>query len=454
MIYLLPYGLHLVLLALALGAWLALRGPLGIKLAAWLVAPPTVAVMAYHLSQVSEPGHFLYADFYKAYYPGAEAAWRGDHEWFLRLLQARDFVNLPIVAYLFVPFVWIGREWAGHAFSVLGVLATIALLALLIRRAKLSGASLVAFLGVAAVFGPLWYSFGEGNTTHIVLFLLILGLLAAERGYDVLAGLVLGFAALVKLPLLLFGVYYAFRGRWRIALGGAAVLLTAAVLSLGVFGWELNAYWHKRCVAPFTERPMAGYNVQSIDGFLIRLKWGPHLLRDWEPLKPGTLHKVASKVAILGLFATAVAALCRALGKPPLPWRAPEMLSPDAEARLFCIVLNLALVTSPLSWTHYYLFLLLPYAFWLGGRLIPASDRLGPGLMLASACLASLPAFIVEPDPATWLAAITSRTVVSLHLLGGLLCLGALLRAAWLAPRPEPPDAIGLDNEPAEMAAN
>ena len=315
----------------------------------------------------------------------------------------------------------------------LGVVCVVAFTTLVVRRTGMAGAPLPAFLALVAVFGPLWYSFGEGNTTHMVLLLLLVAMLACKRRRDFAAGALLGIAAVIKLPLLLFGVYYAARGRWRVVAGGATVLLLAGAVSLLMFGWPLHQLWHKRCIAPFTSRPMPAYNVQSIDGFLARLHHGPLLLRDWDPVKLSRPARVASKLAALALFAVAAIAIARAQHAPPLPWRAVEPLDPDAEALLFCpllfcLVLALALTTSPLTWTHYHLYLLLPLALWLSGRMVPTlPPPHGHGLWLAAALLTSLPAVIIEPEATSRLAAITSRTVVSLHLLGALLCFLAIV---------------------------
>jgi hypothetical protein len=90
-------------------------------------------------------------------------------------------------------------------------------------------------------------------------------------------------------------------------------------------------------------------------------------------------------------------------------------------------------VVSPLSWVHYYLFLLLPAALGLGGRLSASSDEPAMRwLIYGGLTLASIPVAIPDLEDSA-LGPIVARTAVSVWLFGGLLVIGGLMRAAWLA---------------------
>jgi hypothetical protein len=101
----------------------------------------------------------------------------------------------------------------------------------------------------------------------------------------------------------------------------------------------------------------------------------------------------------------------------------------DRQALEFSIVLVLAIVTSPLSWSHYYLLLLLPWALYLGGHLAVPYDATTHWLMAVGMVLGSLPVIMLPPHSGL-IAELTSRTIVSAWLLGGLLMLAALVRGA------------------------
>src|SRR5690606_40034207 len=87
---------------------------------------------------------------------------------------------------------------------------------------------------------------------------------------QVRAGALLGAAALFKLPLLVFGVYFAVRGRVRAALGGGLVVGGAVGLSILVFGWDAHVVWHERFVAHAADHPVSAFNVQSVPALVAR----------------------------------------------------------------------------------------------------------------------------------------------------------------------------------------
>ena len=88
-----------------------------------------------------------------------------------------------------------------------------------------------------------------------------------------------------------------------------------------------------------------------------------------------------------------------------------------------------------MSWSHYYLLMLLPWALYLGGRLGLPDDAATRWLMAGGMLLASLPV-IVLPLGSGIVAAIVSRTIVSAWMFGGRSCLAALVRGALYADQP------------------
>ena len=93
----------------------------------------------------------------------------------------------------------------------------------------------------------------------------------------------------------------------------------------------------------------------------------------------------------------------------------------------FSLVINLALVLSPISWSHYYALLLLPCGLYLGGRLPLPADVHSRRLLWSGMALCSLP-IVVLPLQADLLGEIVARTLVSATFAGGVAMLAALLR--------------------------
>jgi hypothetical protein len=404
---------------------------------AWLWLLAIVGGGAIHLAlwPLSEPPT-LFSDFMKAYWVAAEHLWRGGLDAGYPFTIRGNWSNFPLVAWFFVPLVPLGREAAGWAYLLIGVGATIAAWAMLARFARLRGPLAAALAFLFLVNGPLLNSLREGNSTHLILLLMVAALVFWERGREFAAGVALGICAVVKLPLLLFGIYFLARRRWNIVAGGVAAMGLTALISLAIFGLAGHFAWFEEAVQPYLGHALPAFNVQSIDGFLIRLSTGVNELLYWGPIEPSPMHKVAR----YGLFATLLG------GFAWLAWRAenrrrvvPGAGAPRPQDLLqFCAVLTLALVISPISWTHYYLLLLIPLGLHLGGRLALPDDAATRLLFWSGYLLASLPvvmpAIPIDADPPVgfW-GEFAARTIVSAWLFGALLMLACFARGMWLA---------------------
>src|SRR6202007_2946732 len=139
---------------------------------------------------------------------------------------------LPILAWLFAPLAPLSRESAPWVFLGVGIPVALTAWALLARLARLDATKAAFLLFLFMVNGPMVNSLREGNTTHFLLLLLVIALLLWRAGWEYSAGLVLGFCAVFKLPLLLYGVYFLLRRRWRIVAGGATMIAALAALSV------------------------------------------------------------------------------------------------------------------------------------------------------------------------------------------------------------------------------
>ncbi len=381
------------------------------------------------LWSVSEPAN-LFSDFYKAYFAAAERLWQQGPTvtWETSGAAATGFVNLPILAYLFVPLALLGEPLAGWTFLGLGIAATAAAYILLLRFGQFTATSGALLALTIAASGPLVNSLREGNTTHFILLALVIALLLWGAGKEYAAGLVIGLCALFKIPLMLFGLYFLLRGKWRIAAGGATTICTAFFLSLAVFGLDINIAWYRNCIEPFMGGGMPAFNVQSVDGFLARLESGHTKLMEWTLVAMPVWHTVVRSLTLATIFLLACLALFRSGDRIAASDRPGER-----DTLEFSIVLVLAIVTSPVSWSHYYLLLLLPWALYLGGQL--PNDAATRWLMGCGMVLSSLPVIALPLGPGM-VGAVVSRTLVSAWLFGGLLMLAALLRGALFASQP------------------
>ena len=392
------------------------------KLLACLLAG---ALMHLALWQISEPPT-LFSDLYKAYFPAAEVLWDDglSASFPFTEIGAGGFVNVPVLAWLFVPLVPIGEDGAGWVFLAVGAAAT-GLAFLLLRRMARPGTEAAPLLLLFLVNGPLVNSLREGNTTHFVLLLLILALPLLQKRSDFAAGMLLGLCAVIKLPLLLFGAYFLLRRRWQVVAGGAAAIGGTMLLSVAAFGLDNNINWFNCCVEPFLGGIIPAFNVQSIDGFVVRLVTGTSRLSNWDPMDVPVAYKITRQILFVAALLYVVWVMQRA--HPGGTETQHSEATHVREMLEFALVLNLALVLSPISWSHYYALLLLPWGLYLGGRLPMPTDALTRGLLWSGIVLCSLP-IVALPLQADLIGEIVARTLVSATFAGGVAMLAVLMR--------------------------
>jgi Glycosyltransferase family 87 len=411
----------------ALRPWLA-----GSPATLWLAAGAAGLCVHLLLWQLSEPEE-LFSDFFKANWEAAEYLWEKGLSATWPLTGKGGFSNLPVIAWLFVPFIPMGEELAPWVFTGIGAAALVAAWALLVRLADLDQPLAAGLLFCFLANGPIVNSFREGQTSHIIFLLLVAGLALWQAGRRYWAGVVLGVCAAYKLPLLLLGLYFVFRRQWAIVAGGATAIAVVVLSSLALFGASGLAGWYADWVQPFLGTAIPAFNVQSINGFLMRLATDATALKDWEPHEPALAHKIARLGASAVLLGGAVWLMWRAASAGAATLQSDGR--PGARDRLeYVAVLALALVTSPLAWSHYYVFLLLPWALYLGGKLPLPDDATTRSLMRIAFGLASLPVVVMAPQQPGSIPTLLARTVVSVWLFGGLLMVAALARGAWHLP--------------------
>jgi len=109
---------------------------------------------------------------------------------------------------------------------------------------------------------------------------------------------------------------------------------------------------------------MALSGVQSIPAYILRLE-PEAAMSQWVTVTPTVVQKIIAQ-ALTGLIILSAAAAC---------WRfKPAASGPDAaEAHhrrdlQYCLVICLCLITSPLTWSHYFTWLMVPTAFFLAAQ--------------------------------------------------------------------------------------
>jgi hypothetical protein len=324
------------------------------------------------------------------------------------------FVNLPIVAALFVPFAALPRSLSLFAFTLFGCGLCVWTAWLLTRGATQRQRLHIAVL--FAVFGPLLYGISMGNTTHLLLPIVLAHFAWSDGRRDVLLGVLLALAVAIKPLLAMLAVYYVLRGRWRLVTAFTAGLLGTFVLSVLVFGLELNLNWW-RFLSHFGSQPVSGYNNQSIAGALVRLLQDPNPF-GYVGQPASTAFTVSKLLVTFAVVGFALLVFVR-VAKPH---------SPTEERLELAITLCLAIVIAPISWTYYYALLLVPYGFYCRGALGVPQGRGWNMSILASLVLLFPPVHMITFSGG-FLGVVYHRLLISHYLLGGVVLLAALLCA-------------------------
>lgn len=367
---------------------------------------------------------FSFGDFGKAYYPAGDVILKNPSQLYGRSNggEAQAFVNIPIVAFLFAPFSFFEVNKAYILFTITGLITVITNCYLLLKLTNISGWRKIFLLRFITFSGPLYYSFAEGNLSHFVLFLLTLAVICIQKKRDFWVGSLLAVAVVIKPPLFVLTFYYLLRKRWQVLVGFSTVLVAIVGASLLLFGVDLHLTWWERCIQPSVGKPTALFNVQSLNGFLTRLLTNadinlPH------PLEVGLNFKLIRAALVLLLLGASIW-VC---------FRSKRPTSLKVENLEFSIFLCLTLIISPISWTYYYAWLLLPLSLYLGNKLAISKGWVWFSLITVSFMLMMPPVRLIilpeNPIVKFWMV----KFLLSHCFYGGMLFLGTLLAARWVA---------------------
>jgi hypothetical protein len=189
------------------------------------------------------------ADF-TAYYLGARLIRNGQspYDATARVLEARSlglredrpYIYLPPLAIMIIPLALLPPQpatliWFGTNVALL-ILSTMLIIRMLeLHRNKVYP---VAFLIGALAFYPAICSIFVGQTNTVLLTLLVLAWYLAKRGNEVVAGVMIAVASLIKIFPFCVALYFLWKGKYRIFLGTVAALIVLIGISVAAVGLD------------------------------------------------------------------------------------------------------------------------------------------------------------------------------------------------------------------------
>jgi Glycosyltransferase family 87 len=348
-------------------------------------------------------------DFTKAYYPVA-----------VSLLDSGRFVytyegfkNLPIVALLIAPFGLVAPEVATRLFLASEILAYLFAFMLAARDLASTPHERMALAFLFLASRPFYSSLWLGQLTAHTLLLLVGMMVAHLRGRQLLAGALLSGAFLLKIPIGLLFLYFVAKRQWELVTASMVSFLAMLALSLAIFGWPLHVEYYQSAIAANLGQTLIAYNNQNPFAFVARYLYDPALF-DWTMVPvPPLLYSLLSWTLIAGLA-----------GLLAWIWLRRER-APRAVLTEIALMICLAVIFWPVSWDHYYMFLILP--LWVAlANLQPRWPAWGLGLWVGAWLLQDMPARLITD--ADLVALPWGITFASAPFLGCLLLMALLVR--------------------------
>lgn len=253
----------------------------------------------------------------------------------------------PFYGMLFLPFVEKDGLEILFWHRIINMLLVSLILFIMLRG---FGTSLFTPLGAGLVMlfnmRPLADTVAYGQIDIMLLLLLTVALVAAQRRYDGLAGAAIALATLFKLYPVLMLAFFLAKRQWRVLVGFIIGMLIYNGIAIAVVGWEMH-YVYLFDVIPRIRGGTSWVENQTLNGFLSRL---------FAPNISATIfeHPLVMLLTYAGFGVTAIGATLLAL----LP---AERQTPRYMLQYSLFVILLVLVV-PAAWMHYQTVTILTFA--------------------------------------------------------------------------------------------
>lgn len=207
---------------------------------------------------------------------------------------------------------------------------------------------LLALVPLALLFSPFLLQTFFAQLNLLLLFLIVGAWAAARRGQDVLGGIFLGTAVVVKLFPGFLCLYFALQGRWRLVAGATITVLAWTGATMAIFGIDAHAEYAFK-VLPRVHEWRGAWGNLSVLGWWSRL------------FDPGTKGGAVVPIVHAPLVARVGTYACSALLVMAASWICWRARNAQQELGLGLTIVTMLLV-SPTCWDHYLSLLLLPAA--------------------------------------------------------------------------------------------
>lgn len=251
---------------------------------------------------------------------------------------SQTFFISPIFTCLFyLPFVFLPLKVAGNIFLLVSFMSLITFTYVCLSLVnKLSLVSFFTVLILVNLSFPVKFTLGMGQANLIACLLALLSFKYSLKNKQILAGLFISLAIVIKPVLGFIMIFYLLKKNWGIIIGSSAVIAFLTFLTSAVFGFKFYLDYVsivQRVSKPWLVEP---YYNQGIRAFVSRF------ISNQETGK--------STVVFLDLLLVFYLALANFIKSIP-------------SRNLFSQTLIILNLIDPISWQHHFVFLLFPFIF-------------------------------------------------------------------------------------------
>ena len=263
-----------------------------------------------------------------------------DSLWIFRPLAGFDFptasrIWLTVNALLTLACFWL--LWSAHRLPALS--------------GQLKNWRMAWFAFLVLTFQPMLSNLWHGQVTGLIFACFCLSYWLLHRNRPLAAGLALGLIIPFKFYPALFVLYFAWRRQWRVVAGALVGSLIILLVSLLTVGWEGNLAYFRVVASELGGGGIPAFNNESISGFLLHAFTRGDVFSWLEMETPLWVSGLR-----LGLVLLVIGVVVWAMRRPPSD-TGDETETQDLDLSLVILV---TLLISPITWYHYYMWLLLP----------------------------------------------------------------------------------------------
>jgi hypothetical protein len=279
--------------------------------------------------------------------------------------QTGSYIYPPTFAFLLIPIAILDYPIAAFLFSTINFLSLLASFYIIYRFFKDKVDDKTLHMGLLLGF-MLTFRFLENhvNNNQVGFFLILLILASIQTKHNMLSGLLLSLAIIIKLTPALFLVYFFWKKRWSV-IPFTFIFLVFWFILPGIFFWDENlrswANWDKMILQSVMQTPLfrAWKNNQSMIATLAKyfLAMADPINQStykmpWILLQPDTVVKIFN-----GIFIFFGLALLHLLYKTRI------IATYASDGRVISALFLLSVIFSGISWIHTFCFFLFPMIY-------------------------------------------------------------------------------------------